>query len=103
MKTFEIEVNGVKTQVEVEFYNVFPAGYGHYSICGVACVGRDKLNIKATTNNMGTIDAYNSGRHDDDMEELNRIKSEFEEFIFFENFDKITEHFNELAAYGEQD
>lgn len=94
MKNLEIEINGIKTQVEIDFHNVLPSGYGHYSINGQARIGNDKLKIKTITSDMSSIDAYKSARQDDDTDTLSRIKSDFEDQLFDKNFDIITEFFN---------
>lgn len=97
MKNLEIEINGIKTEVIIDFINVLPSGYGHYSINGEAHIGRDKMKIKIITSSMTVIDAFKDAQSDDDMDTLNKIKSDFEDELFDKNFDSITYFFNDLA------
>jgi hypothetical protein len=101
MKNAEIEINGIKTEVSIDFHNVLPSGYGHYSINGVASIGHDQMKIKSVTSNMETIDSYKSASQDDDTDTLDCIKSDFEDELFDKNFDSITQFFNDLANEAE--
>lgn len=96
MKT-TVEAKGQIKEVTVEFHNVMPAGYGHYSINGVYYTSiYDKKKIKITTSDMQVIDAYKSAISDDNMDVVNTMKADFEEQLSDTYSEAIVEYVLDL-------